>query len=240
MNSGIVFLIVIGFDALLFTIEFVLFVIYRKYRSKPIDISQTDVKQPYYSESDTPLLTLFRKVWRIPHSEISAYVGLEGYNFLSLHLSCIWVFGVMSLIGLGTLFPLYLTGDDGVKTDMDKLGIAHTIHDDDSMVLPPIFVVVFSALAYYMLFLYLKSVYTGAIENENISVDKYTIEIEGIDPRMEPEDAMQSVKKVFREIYGDAVLAVYVIPMYTEGYINKKKLEEVENKLKHAELYETM
>lgn len=240
MNSGLVFLIVIGFDALLFTIEFVLFVIYRKYRSKPIDISQADVKQPYYSESDTPLLTLFRKVWRVPHSKISKYVGLEGYNFLSLHLACIWVFGIMSLIGLGTLFPLYLSGDDGVKTDMDKLGIAHTIHDDDSMVLPPVFVVVFSGLAYYLLYVYLKSVYAGAIENEDVSLDKYTIEIEGIDSKLEPEVAKQSVKKVFREMYGDAVMAVYIIPMYTEAYIKKKKLEEIENRLKHAELYETM
>lgn len=240
MNSGLVFLIVIGFDALLFSIEFVLFVIYRRYRSKPIDISQPDVKQPYYSESDTPLLILFRKVWRIPHSKISKYVGLEGYNFLSLHLACMWVFGFMSLIGLGTLFPLYLTGDDEVKTDMDQLGIAHTIHDNDSMVLPPVFVVVFSGLSYYMLYLYLKSVYTGAIENDSVSVDKYTIEIDGIDSKLEPDIAMQNVKKVFREIYGDAVLAVYIIPMYTEAYIKKKQLEEVENKLKHAELYETM
>lgn len=240
MNSGLVFLLVIMFDAILFTIEFILFAIYRKYRSKPIEILKPDVKQPYYSESDTPLLTLFKKVWKIPHQNIAKYIGLEGQNFLSLHLACIWVFGVMSLIGLGTLFPLYLSGDDNVKTDMDKLGIAHTIHDDDSMVLPPIFVVVFSLLAYYLLYLYLKNVYTGAIENDNITIDKHAIEIEGIDHTLEPQLAKKRVKKVFKELYDDAVLAVYIIPMYTAAYTKKKQLDEIENKLQHSNLYETM
>lgn len=184
MDSSVIgLLIALLFDIILLLIEIIIFIVYRTYRSRPIYMdAEKEIKTTVFSEGTTPLKQLLYEVWTIPFNDISDYCGVEAKLFLTLHLVLCIALIPIAILNCGILLPLYALGDNYVEFELDYIGIAHILNNDDALFLPVLLVAVVSVAMYITIYHYVKLAYTktDSWEEVTISLDKYIVEIYGI------------------------------------------------------------
>lgn len=152
MDAGLYALVsALGVNIIIFSILFMLFLVYRKFRSKHVisDDPKLIPKNAIYSESDTPLKALFTNVYHTSLDDIYDKCGLESYIYLSLHYQIIIGLAIMALSGLIVLIPIYTSGNSVDGTSLLKTGIANIQREGNYMIGPLVFYVAFSVFGYY-------------------------------------------------------------------------------------------
>ena len=141
-------------DACLFLLFLLGFVVLKRCRSKSLE-SADDLYTPrstVYSEHDTPLWTLVRKVLATSLPEVSRHCGHQTFLYLSVLKYTGIVLSVMSFYGLTVLVPVYLRGHEAEPNELEKMGISHILHEESLMLSPLVFFVFFSALGYVLVY----------------------------------------------------------------------------------------
>lgn len=234
-------IIAILVDLLIFSLEFYLFSVYRTVRNRPVflELEGKDVKVPVFSESDTPLMNLFRNVWNVPYEEIGFYCGLEGKLYLALHKVLAQSVALMAAIGCIVLIPIYYFGDSEIDKEMNMISMAHIIQNDDKMAVVLIYFVLFSVIALGAIFLYYRQVYQAySMPSELIcTINKYTIEIRGLPQDVSPSDAAIEVKDLLCEQFPSDIQSVYVVPNLADSYVIHLEIEEAKKELLHYQEY---
>lgn len=146
-------------DIIIFSILFFLFIYYRKLRSFPLEIEVPNItlKQPYFQESTTPIITLFKQVYRFSNSELIEKLSFTSYLYLELHRHILIGLGVMTLLGLLILIPIYSAGHDSEDQELDKISITNILLNDNYMIAPCVMIFTFSIVLYYISYLYSKN-----------------------------------------------------------------------------------
>lgn len=120
-SSSYALIMATGINLLIFGILFILFTIYRIYRSKPVrlEIHGRSVPNPPFSESEERLITLLRRVWWTKNSDFANICGPEAHVFLQLHLYMCFYIVLLVLGSWIILVPIYSTcdGDAEMQTD---------------------------------------------------------------------------------------------------------------------------
>ena len=230
----------IAIDLVIFLLEFFVFSIYRKFRSRHISLPDEEVKVPVFSESDTSLWTLMKVVWSVPYAEIHKYCGLEGKLYLALHQTLAKGFLLMAVTACVILIPIY-AADDDINDDYNNLSMQHIIQQEDKMSSVLIFFLIFTVLGVMMTIVYVKHLSEAYCAEDDLScaIDRYTVQVQGL-PNGNPQLLQDSVRHIIDEEFPDHVQAVYVVPNLYKAYRAKMALKEAEHQLdRYTEYWET-
>ena len=235
-------LITLFADSVIFLAEFTLFVLYRRVRNKPINLTVEgrQIKEPVFSESDTPILQLMKLVWSIPYRDMNRHCGVEGQLYLALHMVMGFGLGIMAVFGCGVLLPVYASGSNKVEDDMNKLSIAHILQNDDMMGSVVFFLFFFSTGIIGIIVAYCKYVHLAlnTPTELNLTIDRFTVEIQNLSRKLDPNTAVEMLYDMLKQQFGEEVLSVYVVPNFALAYQLNEKKKLCESKLRHYRTFE--
>lgn len=233
------FLTTLLIDIIVLVLMIAIYLIFRRYRSKRKYDENSEIKQPILSESESDLVSLHTEVWQIPLRDMAKYCGLEGRNYLILHKYFIILLSVMVCIDIPVLIPLYSSGNEETN-HLERIGIANILFTEVGLSVPIVFIFINSILTYGLIYEYLKETNQRGIERELLTVDKYTIEVFGLPQHYTAKQIQPEFKKVFQDEFEEAILEGYVVPDYTDAYIDMQKLQKIQLKLDHYNSYVVM
>jgi positive regulator of sigma E activity len=228
-------------DIGIFLLMLVIYLIFRPYRNRKVKDEENEVRMPIFSEYEDSLYELHSKVWNTPLKEIPKYCGLEGKNYLILHKQISILLCIMVCIDIPILIPIYTTGEES-EDDMERMGIANIILTSDLLIAPIVFIFLNSILSYILIYAYLKEANQRGIEvfctqRELLTIEKYTIEVFGIPKQYKAKDINEEFKRVFQGEFKDIYIEGYVVPDYTDAYIDKIKIEKIQERLDYYNNY---
>ena len=219
----------------------VVYLIFRPCRNRKVKDEEQEVKMPVLAEGEIGLYELHSKVWHTPLREIPKYCGLEGKNYLILHKQISILLCIMVCIDIPILIPIYSTGLES-EEDMEKMGIANIMFTRDLLIAPIMFIFLNSILSYILIYAYLRETNQSGVEvyymqRELLTIDKYTIEVFGIPKQYRAKDINEEFKRAFKDEFKDMDIEGYVVPDYTDAYIDRMKLEKIQERLDYYNSY---
>ncbi|CAG9318134.1 unnamed protein product [Blepharisma stoltei] len=227
-----------GFNILIFCILFALFLVYKRFRSKHITSRNPKIipKNAIFSESDTPLETLFINVWNTSLQDIYERCGGEAYLYLTLLWKIIQILLLMCIIGVIVLVPIYAQGNKVHKDGIEKSGIANILDSPNYMVAAVIYFIPFSIFGYYLAYRVLKEVTTKA-QQSKIQLFNYVLEISDLPKNKSCEFIRTMVNNLLQDEFWNNIISIYVVPNLAKLYRCQNKLEDAKEKVEHYVLY---
>ncbi|CAG9318135.1 TMEM63A_5 [Blepharisma stoltei] len=226
-------------NILIFGILFALFLVFRTFRSKHIfsDNPKIIPKNAIFSESDTPLMLLFKSVWNTSLQDIYEKCGSEAYVYLALQWKIIKSLFLMCLIGVTVLVPVYSQGKRIHETGLEETGIGNILEEPNYMVAPLIYFIPFSIFGYFLVYRVLKEVTTKSQQNK-IQLFNYVLEISDLPKDKACEFIKTMVNNILQKDFRDNIVSIYVVPNLAKLYRTHNKLEEAKEKAEHYALYD--
>ncbi|CAG9332947.1 TMEM63A_1 [Blepharisma stoltei] len=227
-------LLAIFIDTILFSIFFGFFVVYRRLRSRPleVDIEDIEIKEPYINESRYDVLDIFRIVKNMQDMDFFKSLGEWGYLYLVLHRYMQQIFYSNLIIGVGVLGIIYACGTSEVDGGLDYVSIEHVIDDDYMLIAPAFCIFIFSFVIYY----YIYSFYQQTLKSDFSTIanlpQEYTVYMTNIPKDYPPDQLSEKLFVWFRENYGKGVRHVYVVPNYFNAYELFLEYDELAKNLK--------
>jgi hypothetical protein len=227
-------LIVIGLDFLLFLLLFLGFAVYRKLRSKKIEIElDVSVLKPYMHEAEYSSFEIAGKVKNMSLTEIYSEVGEWAFVYLNIHKFMAISLLILSVPGCCVLLVLYTYGDEEDEyKDIQKTGISSIIKNPDFLIVPAIFLVVFSLALYVYGWFFLKVILNTKPRSPALVTDELTVMVKGIPKDFSSEFVSAIIEKNLRNDYFKSLINVYTVPHWIDAFSYYRKFLECEKKLK--------
>lgn len=140
----------------------------------------------------------------------------------------------LTILSWAFLVPLYYFGDAEVETDMEKIGIAHVLNNEQLLVAPLVVFTLITVLLIYFISQYIQHAIQLAISSD---YPDNVVQVYGIPKSCPYKYAQRMFDKIIRAYYGDLVYAAIVIPDYAQAYVADKKAKSAERKLIHYKEY---
>ena len=180
------YLAVLAIDVIIFLILVILFSYYRTKRTKRVEIEDPKLKAecpppPVFYENEFGFCDLMKKCNNMTTDEMVEKITPEAVLYLSLQKYIAMMLTFMAFIGMVILVPIYVTTDEG--EDMLDIHRTTMVNIGDHLVVgvaPTLMIIVFSIIAYIVVFKYVKDVqkYSKMVKNDDITAA--TIELYGI------------------------------------------------------------
>lgn len=227
-------LIVTGLDLLFFFLLFIGFALYRKLRSKKIEIElDVSILKPYMHEAEHSSYDIAKKVFNMSLEEIYSDVGEWAFVYLNIHKFMAVSLLILSIPGCTILLVLYTYSDeDDEYKDIQKTGISSILKNSNFLVIPAIFLIIFSLVLYIYGWIFLKIILKAKSRTPTLVSDELTVMVRKIPKDFSSEFINSMIKRNLVNDYYDSLTAVYTVPNLIEPYIYYKKIKDCEKKLK--------
>lgn len=222
----------LGIDLAILSVMLLFFVPLKNIRSHPDTIGRV----PPYCERTATVSTLVGKVYKANDAEILRSCQAEGYNYMiNLRYFAILV-GVMCVIGLTVLFPIYSQGDTDVDTDLSEIAVQHILDNDRFLWSVVACWVIFSLLVYFAAGYFLYKVHS--MESHNLSsTQEQSVQISKLPLEKTTDELQRRLVDYFSRIQPGCVLSVYVVPDITEVLLLQNQVMKARDNLASAEAY---
>ena len=227
-------LIVTGLDLLVFFLLFIGFALYRKLRSKKIEIElDISILKPYMNEAEYSSYDIAKKVMSMSLEEMYSEVGEWAFVYLNIHKFMAVSLLILSIPGCTILLVLYTYSDEYDEyKDIQKTGISSILKNSNYLVVPAIFLIIFSLVLYIYGWIFLRIILKAKARTPTYFSDELTVMVRKIPKDFSSEFINSIIERNLANDYSDSLASVYTVPNLIEPFIYYRKIKDCERKLK--------
>jgi hypothetical protein len=228
-------LLVIALDFSLFLVLVLIFAIYRKIRSKKVDLAkEITVLHPYMNEAEHSWRVIFSKLKDMDLPEVYSELGEWAFMYLSLHrffIICLIAMGIPGTLGL--LLIYYYGNDEGSDKDSIHLtSISHIIDQPNLLIYPVLFLLYFSLVIYGLGIRFLYNMLYLRTSDHLMKTQNTVVMIRNIFKQHSSNFITEKLHESLEKHFQNSIQSIYTVPYLVEPYGFYKKVKKSEKKLK--------
>lgn len=226
-------LLVVALDLVLFLLLFLAFALYRKLRSKPINVSsEISVMRPYMDEAEHTGYDIGKKVLSMDLDEIYTEMGEWAYMYLSLHRFILISVICLSIPSTGLLLIYYYGNNENSSDSIHITSISHVINDPDLLMISVFFMIFYSIIIYGFGLKFLFKMIHSRNDSHLFTSQDTVVMIRGLPKKYNSEYITEIIKNCIGQHFKLSIRLVYTVPYLIIPYKHFLKQKNNEKKIK--------